>query len=262
MLHQRRNIDSFVLLYGISGTLYIADGGREYAISSNDYLILAANREHVGTQPSPPGLSYYWCHFYIKENYSLYEDGTGREHLSFGDSPAFRLPMTGTLPSASKTHLLFHQLIDSSRTAHPLSDLICQDFLEILLAEIASASAGAEGTRPAKDALVQNVVEWIRLNASQIRHVGEAADYFGYNTEYLTTVLKKATGRSLIQHIRDNRIDCAKKLLCTTNLTVRQIADASGFPDEKYFSRIFKQACDISPTAFRNTYTKQHLNDK
>lgn len=261
MIHQRRNIDSFVLLYGVSGTLYISDGGHEYALSPNDYLILAANREHVGKRLSPPGLSYYWCHFYIKEAYTLHRDETGAEHLSFGGAPSFHMPMFGSLPADAKMHLIFHQLIDSSRTALPFSDLICQNFLEILLAEIASSWGGEDAPHTTKKAVVQNIVEWIRLNASQIRHVGDVADYFGYNTEYLTTMLKKATGKSLIRHINENRIDCAKKLLRTTNLTIRQIADACGFADEKYFSRIFKKHCDISPTAFRNTYTKQHLND-
>ena len=30
----------------------------------------------------------------------------------------------------------------------------------------------------------------------------------------------------------------------------------------KVFSRVFKKACDLTSTAFRNTYTKQHTNDR
>ena len=36
----------------------------------------------------------------------------------------------------------------------------------------------------------------------------------------------------------------------------------SGFVDEKYFMRVFKKQLDVTPTAFRNTYAKQKMNDR
>ena len=256
MIHQRRQISSFILFYGIKGTLYISDGGNEYAMSENEYLLLAANREHVGVKYSPPGLSYYWCHFFIKGEYRLFKDISEMEFIKFG---MFKMPMYGAVPEPSKMHLLFHQLIDSSRTSGEYSKFISNNFLDIILAEIASADKSS-GKRKVS-MLAENITEWIKLNATQIRNARDVATHFGYNSEYLTTMLKKNTGKTLAEHITKSRIDRAKELLRTTGNTIQEIAYESGFSDEKYFMRVFKKHLDVTPTTFRNTYIKQRMNN-
>jgi AraC-like DNA-binding protein len=257
MIHQRRQISSFVLFYGVKGTLYISDGGNEYAMSENNYLLLAADREHVGVKCSPPGLSYYWCHFFINGEYRLLKDISGMEFIEFGK---FKMPMYGAFPEPSKMHLLFHQLIDSSRTSGEYSKFISNNFLDIILAEIAASKAPLSDRKASM--FVGNITEWIRLNATQIGNTGDVAAHFGYNSAYLTTMIKKATGKTLTEHITESRIERAKELLRITSKTVREIAYESGFLDEKYFMRVFKKQLDVTPTAFRNTYAKQKMNDR
>ena len=257
MLHQRRIIDSFVLIYGVSGTLHISDGGREYSVSPNDYLILLANREHVGTKVSPPGLSYYWCHFFLRGEYDV-RDECG-EYLSFGKG--YELPTYGHFKESSRMHLLFHQLMDSSRSPSPFSSAICGSFLDIILAELAAESVAGESSGR-RDATAANIVEWIRLNAADIVSVDDVARYFGYNSEYLSTMIRQATGRSTVEHINESRISLARELLRTTEAKLSEIAERCGFNDEKYFSRVFKRKCDVSPGEYRKAYRREHLNSR
>jgi AraC family L-rhamnose operon transcriptional activator RhaR len=42
------------------------------------------------------------------------------------------------------------------------------------------------------------------------------------------------------------------ELLTQNDLTIAEIAAACGFDDTKYFSRIFKQSYDISPSHIRS----------
>lgn len=261
MIHQRRNIDSFVLLYGVSGHLHLADGPHRHTLSPNDYLILAANRDHYGTAVSPPGLSYYWCHFYLQGDYHLDQGPDGKEILHWGKKQEIQMKMHGCFPNAAKMHLLFHQLIDSSRTASPFSKEICQNFLEIIMAEISAAISPAK-SNIRQETTIFTILEWIRLNACQIRQVKEVADHFGYNSEYLTTLMKKATAHSLVYHINQSRVNYAKGLLRLTDDPIAQIAEQCGFTDEKYFSRVFKKHCDVSPGIFRKAYGKQHMNNQ
>ncbi|MBR7099187.1 MAG: helix-turn-helix transcriptional regulator [Clostridia bacterium] len=262
MIHQKRIIDSFVLLYGVSGSVFLSDTHNEYELSPNHYLILAANREHVGTKLSPPGVSYYWCHFYLHTEVLLSTAPDGSEWITFGEMPRFHFPLFGKCPDPSKMHVLFHQLIDSSRTGGEFTQRICGNFLEILLSELASLP-NAHKVQPSKNsALIANVLEWVRINAAQIRGVKDVAAHFGYNSEYLTTVIRKQTGSSLIDHINEGRIQLAKELLRTTDQTMLSIALQCGFSDEKYFLRVFKKHCDIPPGRFRQTYAKLHTNNK
>ena len=50
------------------------------------------------------------------------------------------------------------------------------------------------------------------------------------------------------------RVEKAKSLLCTSVLSVSEIATAVGFSDFSYFSMIFKKQCGISPTSYRKRY--------
>ena len=260
MIHQRRTLDSFVLIYGVSGTLHISDGGREYDVSPNDYLILAAGREHIGTAYSPPGISYYWCHFYLRGDYELLCRES--ERLVLGNKGEHSIPMFGHCNNSSRMHLLFHQLMDCSRTPTEFSGPMCQSFLDIILMELMSSGCEPERMQSRADATVANILEWIRINAAGIRGVDDVARYFGYNSEYLTTLIKRVTGKTTVDHINESRILLARELLRTTDAKLREIAERCGYTDEKYFSRVFKRLCDISPSEFRRVYQKKHINDR
>lgn len=66
---------------------------------------------------------------------------------------------------------------------------------------------------------------------------------------------KEITGLSPNQYHLDLRLDKAKELLSSTNLTINEIAYKTGFGSIFYFSRLFKKKNGISPKSFRlNTY--------
>ena len=43
----------------------------------------------------------------------------------------------------------------------------------------------------------------------------------------------------------------AKKLLKDTNLTVKEIAEKTGFVDQFYFSKCFKSYCGVTPSQYK-----------
>ncbi len=263
MTHKRRTIDSFVLLYGISGNVHITDTLREYQLSRDNYLILAANREHYGTKQSPPGVSYYWCHFYIHGEYEFEIDNEQNEYLVFGENGSYRIPIFGKVEQGDKMHSLFSQLIEYSRSPSSFSKPICGNYLEVILSELAYGEIDADtSASSSQEATVSNIIEWIRLNAADIKRVSDISTYFGYNSEYLTTLVKKVTSKSLVDHITESRVKMARKLLRTTDLDIAEIASKCGFSDDKYFFRVFKKLCNMSPGAYRKTYSNYGTNAK
>jgi two-component system response regulator YesN len=64
-------------------------------------------------------------------------------------------------------------------------------------------------------------------------------------------VFKKVTGMTFVAHVTRVRITNALRLLRETNLTIAEVAAATGFPDQSYFDRRFKQAFGSSPRQFR-----------
>jgi AraC-like DNA-binding protein len=62
---------------------------------------------------------------------------------------------------------------------------------------------------------------------------------------------KAATGISPNQYHLDLRLDKAKELLLSTNLTINEIAYKTGFSTIFYFSRLFKQKNGLAPKEYR-----------
>ena len=236
---ENRRSESFVLLYVVSGTVNIFSDAKIHVLSPDSYIILPALCEH--SESSSEGASYFWCHFYIHGAYSIDSD----EVLTFGENKALGIPLFAKVNQSEKMRLLFDQLLDASRSSSPFYESICSNFLEIIIKELASdRSSGGDNN-------VESIIRWIKLNAPDIKNVGEVADHFGYSSQYLTTLLKKATSKSLTDHITESKIDLAKNLLTGTDLEISEISRTCGFSDDKYFFRVFKKICGITPRSYR-----------
>ena len=77
------------------------------------------------------------------------------------------------------------------------------------------------------------------------------ADKLNLSPVYLNEVVKRVTGWSVSNYIRNEVILRAKRLLYHTNLTVKEIASSLGFEDNAYFTRLFTKATGKSPLQFR-----------
>ncbi|MDR0584400.1 MAG: AraC family ligand binding domain-containing protein [Treponema sp.] len=75
-IHDRRTLDTFVIVVCIDGILHITQENRSYSLKKNQYLILFKETEHFGHLASPGPLSYYWCHFKIpNDDYTVIQGG-------------------------------------------------------------------------------------------------------------------------------------------------------------------------------------------
>lgn len=82
--------------------------------------------------------------------------------------------------------------------------------------------------------------------------VDQIAEGLGYSTNYFARLFKSITGYYINDYIRQVRILNAQKLLQNTEMTVNEIAEATGFTTSNYFYAIFKKETGMTPTAYRS----------
>jgi AraC-like DNA-binding protein len=87
--------------------------------------------------------------------------------------------------------------------------------------------------------------------------VKEWATQLNITVPYLSKLLRDNTGNAASWHIRDRRLHRAKELLKQGNTPIFEVATASGFSENNYFSRVFKQKINSTPTEWREAYTKK-----
>lgn len=83
-------------------------------------------------------------------------------------------------------------------------------------------------------------------------HLDTIAECMNLSRSTLVRSIKQITGCVPSAYILQVRLEQARQLLITSQLTIGEVALACGFDDMSYFSRVFKQNYNLSPTQYRN----------
>ncbi|MBO9597883.1 MAG: helix-turn-helix domain-containing protein, partial [Cohnella sp.] len=94
-------------------------------------------------------------------------------------------------------------------------------------------------------------VAYMKRNAASDLNQNTVAKQIGMSRSYFSQCYKKFTGVSFGDALRSMKIEQAKGLLSTTELSVYEIASAIGFEDDKHFSRVFRERTGAYPTEYR-----------
>ena len=79
----------------------------------------------------------------------------------------------------------------------------------------------------------------------------------GCSKSALLVAFKNEYGTTLNDYLCQIRIEKAKKLLTSTNMSISAIADATGFYDQSYFSKVFSSRLGMTPSEYRKENTNE-----
>ena len=99
--------------------------------------------------------------------------------------------------------------------------------------------------------LVSRAREYIATHYPESLAVKAIAGHLGTCRRRLELKFRKVTGGTVHDEIKRVRLDCAKRLLSNTNLTVGEISAAAGYGTEAAFRAAFAKAERMSPRQFR-----------
>jgi AraC family transcriptional regulator, transcriptional activator of pobA len=99
--------------------------------------------------------------------------------------------------------------------------------------------------------LEKHFFEIATQKAEKLFAVADFAARLNVSTNYLSDSVKKETGKTPTQIIKERTILEAKSLLRNTELTVSEVAYFLTFEDPSYFAKYFKSATGISPSDFK-----------
>jgi len=264
-LHPRRTMDINVLILVNEGTLYISSAGVNYEVTPKQYIFLKAGEEHFGFKPSIDKLSYFWVHFQVAEVLKVYSEEKLLESLPrVSDSQQqniYIMPELGKIYMVEKVPLLYNQLLDFARHENPYSSQIANYALSILVMEISQEYLDQQNKEKKNiPPSIARIMEWIQANCYQPISVASIAKEFGYNADYLSTLFKKTAKNSLTHYINKSRVDIAKSILLHYDISIKEAAYSCGFSDEKYFMKTFKTFENMTPTQYKQAFTKKKIN--
>lgn len=98
---------------------------------------------------------------------------------------------------------------------------------------------------------VSQILSYIKKHYSEPVSMKELADLIGKSESQMSYIFYKYTHKRPIDFLIDYRMDIAASLLREQGLRINEAAEAVGYSDSLYFSRIFKKRTGYSPSQIK-----------
>lgn len=267
-MHEDFLLLDYELFVMTQGILYIEHNKKRYEVKEGEFLLLPPlpppSDHRKGYLPSD--CSFYWMHFepshplltkrVLEENLASYSSTLSKNTLS--------LPITGAIPKQEKIVVLMKQLQDAVRNQYPT--VILNYMTTVVLCELYAQfneQFQITGTvRKTQKQIYHDIIDYVKQNTTQNLKVSDVAAHFGYNEKYLSHLFRSIANIPLKQFILSCKMDEANYLLTDTNQSIRVIASALGFSDNHNFSKAYKKITGLTPTEYRNAFSKRMLFHK
>lgn len=114
---------------------------------------------------------------------------------------------------------------------------------------------GQKALKEKKGKPITMAVRYMMEHYSTQLSLDEVAGAVNVSGKYLSRIFPEEMGMGFNDYLTKIRLDASEKLLAETNLPVKEIAQAVGYLDEKYYSKLFKKVKGIKPTEYQRIYS-------
>ncbi len=101
------------------------------------------------------------------------------------------------------------------------------------------------------DQSILSAMDYIEHNFLKDPSLSETAKHVGLSSSHFSRIFKQATGVSYTEYLNYIRVEHGRRLLLTTDLSVSEIAQLSGFDNGNYFCNVTKKLLGSSPSQLR-----------
>lgn len=223
---------------------------QEYELRAGEVMIIPAGAPHrmIATRaPELWGLGFCVPCFAGSGDTLLLEPF---ERVRDGASPVVKIPAARHAFLSSLFEELSHrrgQRLDSAQ--HSL--------LTLILSEVATHARAINDS--GTSGVVASALRFIERNALRPLTLKEVAKAVHKSPAYVTTALRRATGKSAVQWIIAGRMAEARRLLLHSDELVEIVAERVGYADPTHFIRTFRREHGVTPAAWRRTNAQRFM---
>ncbi len=179
---------------------------------------------------SGEGSEYYWLHFSGSEIPQLFE----RFHLREG--------MYDVGSARSEVERIIKMMLRALSEKYACADDFCDGLLRSLLAIV--------GSPPAISSPFNRAIR-ILGDPADNTSIEEIAEIYNMSANHFIRSFKKYVGLSPNAFRIGKKIDIAREMLTSTDMSIEGVSLTAGYSDPLYFSRSFKKHTGFSPSEYR-----------
>ncbi len=215
------------------------------------YKVSGHVRYHIGSQvlDFSPGMV---CYLPKGISYVIERPEPGEAiRISFDTADELdAAPFSALYPNSAAFETLFTRIVAVSKTSVSPFDYrvvsILYEILALLQAARSSYVSFAQKSR------IERAAARLRESYADSQLSPAAlADELGLSVSGLRSGFGRVYGMPPVRYLGQLRVNAAKELLCSTDLSIAEIAARTGFSDRFYFSKFFHRFCGVSPGDYR-----------
>lgn len=195
----------------------------------------------------------------IKNAHAILNDLLG--YVLFSQGNSFEITKTRSLELCS---LLSRAAIENGAPTDSvlkLNNLFLQNLQEIKTVEtlcfklqeiVETFSESVFNYIPSKNnEIIKTAMQFISQHFNDSLNLNTIANHVHLHPAYFSSIFKQSTGSTFKEYLNMVRIEESKRLLSNTNISIIEIAIATGFEDQSYFTKVFKKYTGITPKQYR-----------
>jgi AraC family transcriptional activator of pobA len=126
-------------------------------------------------------------------------------------------------------------------------------YLILTLVDVARLAQDVVGQlRLQERPILAEIFRFVEEHYAEPISLKDVAQAVNLSRGYLTTLVRRRTGRTVLEWIQERRMAEARRLLLETDESVERIGSRVGYDDPTYFARRFRGAHKATPAAWRN----------
>ena len=94
------------------------------------------------------------------------------------------------------------------------------------------------------------LMEYIEQNLAEVS-LENLCETFHYQKDYYNRIIQKHTGKTFATYLQSLRLEKARHLLSSTNLSAGEIGWQIGYKNPSYFFRVFRETTGMTPLEYR-----------
>lgn len=227
---------NYMIFFIKEGQMDIAVDGEQKLVRKHGFVIFDCQKPYE-YQALTETMEFYWLLFNGGQSTLFYE-----KLLQVHGSHMFEAG------GVAQMELVFTRLLALSESMERVSERTYSEKIYSLLCQMLVSERGKED---AFSEIIDQAVAFMDRNLDQELSVDAVASHVGLSGSYFSKQFRLRTGYSPYEYLIFERIQKAKELLVSTNMTVQQIGFEIGYHSEDNFIKSFKKKVGVSPNTFR-----------
>lgn len=129
----------------------------------------------------------------------------------------------------------------------------CIDNLKIALYQRKTALPESQE----EERTIHALTRYLREHLADDINLSILGEEFHLNPQYISQLFKSEIGVNFLAYLTNIRMEKAKELLLTTDCSIGDISEKTGYGDYRVFTKVFKKNESITPSRFRREFLEK-----